>query len=290
MRCPFCGSDETRVKDTRRCKGELVRKRVCEQCGERFSTAERITAEYLQVRKRDGRTEPFSRAKIRNGILKAAVGSELSVADVNAFVDGVVQLLNPDAPDLPVSSKDIGGLVLKQLRCNAAITDVTYIRFAMVFERKSMPGGQWSGAEVRSWLERQYGPPRISAAGGTPAAVAKANGKVEPFQPEKLARSIELAAGAGAAQQRRNLALNVTSAVQRELTGQAVVTSQQIAAEALKSLRLLDQASYLRYASIVKRYRSVDDFWFDLLALEASPREPGRSSAASPAWGTHGQT
>lgn len=269
MRCPFCGSDATRVKDTRRCKGELVRKRVCEKCGERFSTAERITAEYLQVRKRDGRTEPFSRAKIRNGILNAAVGSELSVADVNAFVDGVVQLLNPDAPDLPVSSKDIGGLVLKQLRCNAAITDVTYIRFAMVFERKATPGGQWSGAEVRAWLERQYGPPRISVAPGTPSAVAKTNGKVEPFQPEKLSRSIELAAGAGGARQGRSLALNVTSAVTRELAGQALVTSQQIAAEALKSLRVLDQASYLRYASIVKRYRSVDDFWFDLLALEA---------------------
>src|SRR5439155_25121199 len=97
MRCPFCGSEPTRVKDTRPCKGEMIRKRVCEGCSRRFSTAERITAEYLQVRKRDGRVEPFSRAKIRDGILKATGAHELSPADVDAFVNRVVQILNPDA-------------------------------------------------------------------------------------------------------------------------------------------------------------------------------------------------
>src|SRR5258706_15785855 len=97
MKCPFCGSDSTKVKDTRPCKGDTIRKRVCTSCSKRFSTAERITAEYMQVRKRDGRSEPFTRAKIRKGILKAAAGSDLSAADLNAFIDRVVQILQPDA-------------------------------------------------------------------------------------------------------------------------------------------------------------------------------------------------
>lgn len=267
MRCPFCGSEQTRVKDTRRCMGELVRKRVCEACGGRFSTAERITAEYLQVRKRDGRTEPFSRAKIRDGILKAAIGSDLSVADVGGFVDGVVQLLNPDAPDLPVPSRDIGNLVVEQLRCSSTITDVTCIRFAMVFLGSSAPGhGFQRTAGFAAWLERAYGPPRVAPPPATPSAVVKNSGKVEPFQVEKLTRSVERAAvRCGPADRRRSLAVNVSSAVVRELNGQTLVTSQQIAAVALKELRSLDQLTYLRYGSIIKRYRSVDDFWLDLL-------------------------
>jgi transcriptional repressor NrdR len=280
MRCPFCGSDHTRVKDTRRCLGELVRKRVCEACGERFSTAERITAEYLQVRKRDGRVQPFSRAKIRDGILKAAVGSDLSVADVSAFVDGVVQLLNPDAPDLPVSSRDIGRLVLEQLRCSSTITDVTCIRFAMVFTGDTTPGlGFRRTADFITWLEDAYGPPRAARPAATPSAVVKNSGHVEPFVAEKLSRSVELAAARCAtADRRRSLALHVSAAVIRELTGQALVTSQQIAAETLKELRSLDQLTYLRYGSVVKRYRSVDDFWLDLLGCA----EPADQVASRP--------
>ncbi len=276
MRCPFCSSDATRVKDTRRCKGELVRKRICEDCGERFSTAERITAEYLQVRKRDGRTEPFSRTKIRNGILRAAVGSDLSVADVNAFVDGVVQLLNPDAPDLPVGSRDIATLVVRQLRSTVAVTDITCIRYAMVWLSKSAPNGRLPLSDLRRWLETEYGPPRVSAPSAQPSSVVKRDGRVEPFRAEKLSRSIELAAGSLAAERKLSLALNVSSGVMRGLAGQALVTSQQIASEALKSLQELDKATYLRYAAIIKRYRSVDDFWFELLSLQeqASWRSP----------------
>lgn len=250
--------------------GELVRKRVCETCGERFSTAERITAEYLQVRKRDGRVQPFSRAKIRDGILKAAVGSDLSVADVGAFVDGVVQLLNPDAPDLPVPSRDIGQLVLEQLQCSSRVTDVTCIRFAMVFMGNSPRGhGLQRTADFITWLAKAYGPPRVAPPAATPAVVVKKSGKVEPFQREKFSRSIELsAASGGAADRPRSLALSVYTAVARELSGQAMVTSQQIAAEALKELRSLDKLTYLRYGSAIKRYRSADDFWLDLLACE----------------------
>lgn len=283
MKCPFCGSDSTKVKDTRPCKGDTIRKRVCVGCGKRFSTAERITAEYMRVRKRNGNTEPFSRAKIRKGILKAAAGSDLSPADLNAFVDRVIQILQPDAPDIPIPSKDIGELVLQQFQGSAA-TDVARIRFAMVFRgRKTQSGGFRRLTEFIGWLEDEYGPSRVARPDTTPWVVVKRSGKVEPFQMQKLSRGIGVAAkGRGTEDQVRSLALNVTSTVGRELHGQAMVTSQQIAAEVLKALRQLDPVAYLRYAAAVKRYRSVDDFWMDAFGLLATepppPKQNGRAT------------
>lgn len=64
MTCPSCGSNNTKVLDSRPSKGQVVRRRVCMECGHRFTTAERITAEYMRVRKRDGRVEAFNRAKL----------------------------------------------------------------------------------------------------------------------------------------------------------------------------------------------------------------------------------
>ena len=276
MKCPFCGSDSTKVKDTRPCKGDTIRKRVCTGCSKRFSTAERITAEYMQVRKRDGRTEPFTRAKIRKGILKAAAGSDLSPADLNAFVDRVIQILQPDAPDIPISSGDIGRLVLQQLQGSAA-TDVVRIRFAMVFHgRGSNPTSRSASgssgfrqlSDFEAWLADEYGTARVARPESTPWVVVKRNGKAEQFEPEKLARGVGRSAkGRGTDDQVRSLARNVTSTVTRELRGQSMVTSQQIAAEVLKALRQLDPMAYLRYAAAVKRYRSVDDFWLDVFAL-----------------------
>jgi transcriptional repressor NrdR len=270
MMCPACGSGQTRVKDTRPCGGETVRKRVCEACGTRFSTAERITAEYLQVRKRDGRKEPFTRAKIRRSILEAAAGQDIAPADINAFVDRVVQVLNPDAPDLPVPSRDIGSLVLQQLHGAASMTDVIRVRFAMLFRgRTDQPGGGFRRlSDLLAWLEDEYGPARVLRPESTPWVVAKRSGKVEAFQPAKLSNSITVVTkGRGTPEQVRSTALNVTSDVQRRLRGQALVTSQQIAAEALGALKEIEPLAYLRYASAAKQYRSVDDFWLDAWGL-----------------------
>ncbi|MFI5912358.1 ATP cone domain-containing protein [Dactylosporangium sp. NPDC051541] len=266
MQCPSCGSERTRVKDSRPCGGETVRKRVCEGCGQRFSTAERITAEYLQVRKRDGRTEPFSRAKIRQSIIKAAAGVDLPPADVNAFVDRVVQVLNPDAPDLPVPSRDIGRLVLQQLHGGDARIEVIRVRYAMVFMGgvRGTDGGFQRLSDFLEWLGAEYGPARRLQPESTPWAVTKRGGRVEPFQAAKLSRSIGIAAeGRGSEERIRSIALHTTTQVQEALRGQALVTSQQIAAESLKALRGLDPLAYLRYASAVKQYRSIDDFWLD---------------------------
>jgi len=225
----------------------------------------------MQVRKRDMRVEPFSRAKIREGILKAATGCDLPPADMNAFVDRVVQLLNPDSPDIPITSRDIGRIVLQQLQGSTTITDVVRIRYAMVFlGKRTQSTGFHRLSDFLGWLEAEYGPPRVIEPESTPWVVLKRSGKVEPFWTEKLIRSIDVAAeGRGTDEQVRSLALNVTSVVKDQLKGQTLVTSQQIGAEALKALRQLDPLAYLRYASAVKRYRSVDDFWLDALGLEA---------------------
>jgi transcriptional repressor NrdR len=271
MKCPFCGSDTTKVKDTRPCRGDTIRKRVCVGCGKRFSTAERITAEYMQVRKRDGSTQPFSRAKIRDSMMKAAAGSNLQPADLNAYVDRVIQILQPDAPDIPIPSKTIGDLVLQQFR-GAATTDVARVRYAMVFRGRKTPagGGFPRLADFVDWLEDEYGPPRVAQPRSTPSQVIKKHNTVEPFQIDKLSRGIAMAAkGRGTDDQVRSLVLNVTSTVHRELRGQNLVTSQQIASEVLKALRVLDPVAYLRYAAAVKGYRSVDDFWMDAFGLMA---------------------
>src|SRR6266540_3324758 len=169
------------------------------------------------------------------------------------------------------NSRDIGRIVLQQLQGSTTITDVVRIRYAMVFlGKRTQSTGFHRLSDFLGWLEAEYGPPRVIEPESTPWVVLKRSGKVEPFWTEKLIRSIDVAAeGRGTDEQVRSLALNVTSVVKDQLKGQTLVTSQQIGAEALKALRQLDPLAYLRYASAVKRYRSVDDFWLDALGLEA---------------------
>lgn len=269
MQCPSCASDKTKVIDTRPCKGDVVRRRTCKACGHRFSTAERITAEYMRVRKRDGRIEPFSRAKLIKGIAKAASGYNISPEDMTVYVDRVIQVLQPDAPNLPVNSSDLGDLVLQQLH-NDSLTDVVRVRYAMV-----LLGGRNGGRGFRkikdflAWLKDEYGEPRAARPGETPSTVVKRSGRREPFEVRKLARSIGIAAkGRGNDAEVHSMANRVAAGVQHELRGQALVTSSQVAAEALKVLRKQDALAYLRYASPVKQYQSIDDFWVDALGCD----------------------
>src|SRR5690348_18412201 len=97
MQCPYCQSEETRVLESRKDgAGTVQRRRSCMSCGERFSTVERINVEYLNVRKYDGRIERFQRDKIARGIGKAASLFQIPAADVNAFIDRILDELRPD--------------------------------------------------------------------------------------------------------------------------------------------------------------------------------------------------
>jgi transcriptional regulator NrdR family protein len=117
-------------------------------------------------------------------------------------------------------------------------------------------------------LREEYGDPTTSRPFRTPSQVIKRDSNREPFEPDKLTRSVIMAAeGCGAEAELRQLGSRVAFVVQDELKDQALVTSGQIASEALKELLRQNKLAYIRYASAVKRYQSVNDFWLDIYPL-----------------------
>ncbi len=285
MLCPFCGNDGTKVVDSRADSTGRARRRRCPHCGQAFTTVERIATESLMVRKRDGRLEPFSRAKLVKGITMAAHLYALPPADVDAFVDRVVGMLQPGGPGMPISSTEIGRLVLQALQDSRSITDVARIRYALVFlGQQSRPTEHHGFLDFLHWLREVYGSPEVEVPAHTPWRVVKRDGRTEAFELNKLERSLGFALkGRGSKQLARERAVRIGFDVQQELQGQAIVTTQQIAAEVVKLLLRRDAIAYLRYSSVVKRYRSIDDFWVDALVLKddqsASSDPPGAGSA-----------
>ncbi len=132
MHCPYCNSNETEVSETRVAEdgGNIRRRRLCGKCKKRFTTYERVENITLVVRKKDGRSERFSRDKLYGGITKSVEKTTVSLADVNQIVDEVEkELLGADTVE--VDSKKIGRLVAARLK---KIDKIAYIRFASVFQ------------------------------------------------------------------------------------------------------------------------------------------------------------
>lgn len=277
MDCPFCAHEDTRVADSRKpTAGRVVRKRVCTACGARFKTTEHLSTDDLQVRKRDGSIEPFHRAKITNGITKAASGQALPPGVVDAFVDRVLDHIAPELPGLPVDSRLIGQLVLENLCDDSHETDVARVRFAMVFlgKRRSGGGGFKDASDVLTWLDENYPDGETDTDyRGLPMEVIKRDGRREEFiLKKKLERSIGVAAkGRGDDERVHALATLVGAQVVEELRGQAIVSSQQIADQVLHALLGIDDIAYLRYASITKRYRSRWDLRTEIAAIIGCP-------------------
>lgn len=96
MQCPYCESDSTRVLE----RHGAQRKRQCKGRGQRFATVGRINTEYLSVRKLDGSIERFRREKIIKNIGKTASMFRITAADVNAFIDRILDHLQPDDPEV----------------------------------------------------------------------------------------------------------------------------------------------------------------------------------------------
>lgn len=256
---------ETRTPDP----GEVQRHRVCRSCGVQFATVERISAHDILVTKLSGRpAERFSRMKLRRGIEKAAAVWKLDDEELDSLVERVVKRLRP-TPGVPTSSSHIGSLVLRVLAGDRPATAITRIRFAIVLLGRTSRTTQFRGLrDFLSWLEAEYDPSSIERPMQTPSVVVKRNGQTRSFNIKKLERSIGIASkGRGSDKEVERLAAAVASRATHELRGQAVVTSQQVAAEVLKVLMKRDALAYLRYASAVKRYQSVDDFWLDALGL-----------------------
>ena len=131
MRCPFCGKEDTQVKDSRASEdgATIRRRRLCSSCGSRFTTFERIQLRDLFVIKRNGKKIPFDRDKLMKSMLMALRKRQINDDDIERAVNGIVRQLESNG-DNDVHSKLIGELVMYAL---AEIDNVAYIRYASVY-------------------------------------------------------------------------------------------------------------------------------------------------------------
>lgn len=138
MRCPFCGNEETQVKDSRPSDDgtAIRRRRACPSCGGRFTTFERIQLRDLTVVKSSGATQSFDREKIIRSIRVALRKRPVNDEQIEKAVNGIVrQLEGYGEPEIP--SREIGSLVMKAL---IALDIVGYIRYASVYKDFREPG------------------------------------------------------------------------------------------------------------------------------------------------------
>jgi len=133
MRCPNCGSHDDRVLESRAlANGDAVRRRrVCEKCGFRFTSYERIEDKQLAVVKRDGRREPFDRRKIERGVERALEKRPVSRMRIESLVNEVedeAAIMSGGSGEVPCGA--IGDAIMERL---GALDKVAYVRFASVY-------------------------------------------------------------------------------------------------------------------------------------------------------------
>ncbi len=133
MKCPYCGSSENDVVETRDSEDldTIRRRRECRKCQKRFTTYERVENINIIVIKKDGKRQQFDRDKLKQGILKACEKTKVALEAIEKIVTEVEQELK-GLESVEVDSKKIGQLAAGRLK---KIDKVAYIRFASVFKR-----------------------------------------------------------------------------------------------------------------------------------------------------------
>jgi len=131
MRCPYCGNPDTQVKDSRPSEDNTAirRRRVCPDCGGRFTTFERIQLRELTVIKRNGRRVPFDRDKLARSVDVAVRKRAVDPERVERMLSGIVRQLESSGEG-DIASERIGQLVMEGLR---NLDEVAYVRFASVY-------------------------------------------------------------------------------------------------------------------------------------------------------------
>ncbi|WP_048647655.1 transcriptional regulator NrdR [Nitratireductor soli] len=131
MRCPYCQSEDTQVKDSRPAEDGVAirRRRACPDCGGRFTTFERIQLRDLVVVKKTGRKVPFDRDKLMRSFDIALRKRNVEPGRIERAVSGIVRQLE-NSGETEIASDDIGLLVMEALK---ALDDVAYVRFASVY-------------------------------------------------------------------------------------------------------------------------------------------------------------
>lgn len=132
MRCPFCGHDDTQVKDSRPTEdgAAIRRRRYCPACGARFTTFERIQLRELTVVKTTGKREPFDRDKLARSMQISLRKRDIDPERVERLVNSMVRQLESSG-ETEIPSKSIGEMVMNAL---AALDQVAYVRYASVYK------------------------------------------------------------------------------------------------------------------------------------------------------------
>jgi transcriptional repressor NrdR len=135
MRCPYCGNDDTQVKDSRPTEDSnaIRRRRICNACGGRFTTFERVQLRELLVVKKSGRKVPFDRDKLERSVITALRKRDVDAERVERMISGVVRQLE-SLGDAEISSDQIGEFVMEGLK---GLDDVAFVRFASVYKNFS---------------------------------------------------------------------------------------------------------------------------------------------------------
>lgn len=131
MRCPYCTSTDTQVKDSRQTEDHSVirRRRACPDCGGRFTTFERVQLREMTIVKNDGRKEPFDRDKLMRSVQIALRKRPVEMERIERMVSGIVRRLESRG-EAEIDAKSLGELVMEGLY---ALDQVAYVRFASVY-------------------------------------------------------------------------------------------------------------------------------------------------------------
>jgi transcriptional repressor NrdR len=145
MRCPFCGFEDTQVKDSRPTddRSAIRRRRFCTNCAARFTTFERVQLRELTVVKKTGQREPFDRDKLARSVYISMRKRPIEPERIERVLNSIVRQLESSG-ETDVSTDQIGGLVMASL---ANLDQVAYVRFASVYRdfREAKDFGEFIG-------------------------------------------------------------------------------------------------------------------------------------------------
>lgn len=133
MRCPYCGYDDTKVIDTRSHDDNRIikRRRLCEKCGKRFNTYEKVDTIPVTVVKRNGTREIFDKNKLLNGIIKSCNKRPVTISQMEGIADEIENIIS-SGHSREVESRELGNMVMERLK---DIDEVAYVRFASVYRQ-----------------------------------------------------------------------------------------------------------------------------------------------------------
>ena len=136
MRCPYCNSTDSQVKDSRPDTEDAIirRRRVCNQCGAKFTTVERVQMRDLLVRKNNGKLEQFDREKLKRSIKIACRNRDVSDDQIEKLVTSIHRRLETENTDDSVSSEQVGKMVSDSL---LNLDPIAFVRFVSVYRKFS---------------------------------------------------------------------------------------------------------------------------------------------------------